>query len=124
MSDDHTPIVCEECDTEPTLVRLGPDRDDPDHESFGVECDCKKMDGETPVGSYIDVNSWPAGWDTGEGKIVQTEFQSDYEGLMTVCPFCDPDGDEPGYQPRPYLQSGRCHECGRGFGIRVVWEQG
>jgi len=63
MSDDHTAIVCEECGTEPTLVRLGPDRDDADHESFGVECDCEQMDGETPVGSYVDVNVWPAGWD-------------------------------------------------------------
>ena len=66
MSSEHHPIVCEDCGTRPRLVRLGPDRDNPEHESFGVECDCEQMDGETPVGSYVDVNNWPDAWDAAD----------------------------------------------------------
>jgi len=59
-----------------------------------------------------------------DDEIVQTEFEPDYDGLRTECPFCDPDDDDgPGYQPHPYLKSGRCHECGREFEVRVVWQQ-
>jgi len=61
MTDDHHDLRCGECGERPRLVRLGSERPT-EHAAYGVECDCTQSDGETPVGSYVDLNSMPDAW--------------------------------------------------------------
>ncbi|SNZ06106.1 hypothetical protein SAMN06269185_1051 [Natronoarchaeum philippinense] len=61
--------------------------------------------------------------DNNDDVIEQREFEAEYEGLTTPCPFCDPDDEDgPGYQPRVNLSLGFCHECGAEFDVIVRWK--
>jgi hypothetical protein len=60
--DDHYPIRCGECGERPSLVRLG-SKKPAEHASWGVECACIQSDGQTPVGSFVELNNLPDSWE-------------------------------------------------------------